>query len=271
MKTIYLLILFLSVFAGKAMAFGVKASPGAFIIHNVNPGSIYDVYGETGLRITLYNDSSVEYIYALSVEQPTGPLRGYQPIPDTKWIEFEPDIVDVSAGKQDYGYMIINIPDEERYYNQSWVVNVIVTNYTGGSLAVAIKIRVQIETKSKGGNDPNGIIAVSPNVMSYTNYRDRKPRLVRIYNNDIVSHTYRVSVPVDKEIWKYQTHGYNQLLTATWLKYDQEAFIIKAGESVDYPIQLMIPDRIKYKKRKWEEVLIVETEDGQSSLIRVRF
>ena len=143
-------------------------------------------------------------------------------------------------------------------------------------MSLAIQVQVQIETKSKDsvGENPAGIIAVKPNMLHFPSTRGRKLKVIQIYNNDDIDHTYWVTSLLQREdlrIAAYLTQNYRPMLTPEWLSYNKDKFVIKANESKDFLICPSIPDRIKYRRRQWEDVLIVETDDGLSGIIRVRF
>jgi hypothetical protein len=55
--------------ASRAPAAGLKVGPAGFIIHNVTPGRVYDVYKETGVRLTIYNDGDTTRSYVLAAKE----------------------------------------------------------------------------------------------------------------------------------------------------------------------------------------------------------
>ncbi len=272
-------LLILAIFPGWAGAFGVKASPGAFILHNVQPGRVYDVYQETGSRVTVYNDSPERRTYSLSVARPSGKvLTGYRAIPDPRWCRFDPGEVEVEGMSRGYGYLKIQIPDEEKYYNQSWVVPLTVQIGSGRGIAVAVQIRAQIETKSRDklSENPDGVMAFSPSVLRFEDIALGSARKgsVTIYNNDAKTRKYKITSLFRRKGIKprtYLTHSYEVIPDPKWVGPGRKRLKIKAGKTFDLSLQVKVPDRPEYRNRKWEELLLVEPDEGLPGFIRVQF
>ena len=52
-------------------ALSLKVSPGRFTIHNVEPGREHDLYGESAVRVTIFNEDEAPRTWALSIRRPS--------------------------------------------------------------------------------------------------------------------------------------------------------------------------------------------------------
>jgi hypothetical protein len=273
-------MVFLAAFSGRLDAAGLKVGPAGFIIHNVCPGKTYDVYKETGLRLTIYNDDDTSHTYLLSAQRPAGKWeKGYLGIPDPEWCRFNKSEVTVDAHGKGYGNIEIKIPDEGKYYNQHWIVTFGVAGKPGpGGIALAVQIRAQIETKSRaeaGEEKPAGIIAFKPSILRFENTPAGSVQKgsVTIYNNDSKAHTYKITSLLHQEGIKpsaYLTHSYEAIPDPKWIVLEKDTLEIKARDSFILSVQLKVPDQPEYRNRKWEELLLVEPEEGLAGFIRVQ-
>jgi len=273
------LLIFLLAFSGRLEAAGLKVSPASFIIHDVNPGKPYDLYKETGLRLTIHNDDDVSHTYLLSTHRPKGKWeKGYLEIPDAGWCWFENSEITVEANGKGYGNIYLKISDEEKYYNQHWVVTLKVAGKAGpGGIALAIEVRAQIETKSKADvkEKPDGIIATGPSTLRFENVSPgvTQEGKVTVYNNDNKTHTYKLTSLFHKKGTKpntYLTHSYQVMPDSKWITLSKDRLTIMPNSSSNLFLKLKIPDKPEYHGKKWEETFLVEPEEGLPGFIRVQ-
>jgi hypothetical protein len=272
-------LLFLLAFSSGLEAVGLKVGPGGFIIHNVTPGRIYDVYKETGLRLSIYNDDDASHTYLLSAQRPSGEWeKGYLGIPDARWCWFDKSKIVLGAKGEGYGNFYLKIPDEDAYCNQHWIVTLAVTSEPGpGGIALAVNIRAQIETQSRSDvrGTPDGIIAVKPSTLRFENVSvggAQKGR-VTIYNNDGKTHVYKVIPLLHKEGTKpstYLSHSYQVIPDPGWIMLGNDSLKIKPRSNGALSLKLKIPDKPEYLDKKWEEILLIKPEEGLPGFIRVQ-
>jgi hypothetical protein len=265
---------------GRLEAASLKVSPARFIVHNVEPGRLYDIYKETGVRLTVYNDSDVSRTWNLSTHRPSERGRwetGYGEIPDATWCWFEMNEITVEPNSKAYANLYMKVPDEVQYYNQHWVVTLNVGGKPGRGLALAVDVRVQIETKSKVGmtTKPYGLLGLEPSMVRFDNVVPGTSRTaqVMLYNNDNTSHTYAISSLFEKDDTRfnsYLTRFYSVIPDATWIGRSQDTITIKAGERAVLNLELKIPADRAYFDNKWEEILLIEPDQGRAGFVRVQ-
>ena len=156
MRRVYVSVLALAglvVLCVPSQGASLKVSPAKFILHDVVPGKLYDIHKETGLRLTIYNDTDTVRTWSLSTHRPSERGRwekGYGEIPNPEWCWFENDEVAVPPNGKAYAHFYVKIPDDEKYLNQHWVCTLSVgSKPSTAGIAVAVDVRARIETKSK--------------------------------------------------------------------------------------------------------------------------
>jgi hypothetical protein len=278
MKKIYHLILplvLLAACSGVLEAASLKVGPAGFIIHNIAPGRTYDVYKETGLQLTIYNDSAAAKTYLLSMHRPSEGgkwEKGYLEIPDPKWCWFDNDEIRVEANSNAYARFHLKIPDEERYYNQRWVVTLNIAGKPGpgGGVGVAINVRAQIETRSRAdlkGVAPDGLIGVVPSVVTLK--ANEKGEVV-IFNNSASNETYNIYTLADKEkVQKYISAGFSPLLEPEWIKPGDGSLTIPAGGRKTLSLRSALPEKEGNSAEKYEAIIFIEGR-GATVFVRVR-
>ena len=181
----------------SARAASLKVSPAQFTLHDVEPGKLYDLYADTGVRLTVYNDDDTAHAWAVSTHRPSERGRwetGYGEIPDATWCWFDEKSIEVGPQSQGYAKLFLRIPDEERYYNQHWIVTLAVEGAKHGlGVSLAVDIRVQIETKAKRGlsGPPDGLLGMDPSLVEFEDVTpgEQAQESVVLYNNDSQDHT----------------------------------------------------------------------------------
>jgi len=275
-----LLFVMLLAVLSRSEAASLKVSPARFIVHNVEPGKLYDIYEETGVRLTVYNDDEVSRTWVLSTHRPSERGRwetGYGEIPDARWCWFDNDEITVEANSKAYAKLYLHIPGEEKYYNQHWVVTLNVGGKPGGGLALAVDVRVQIETKSKVGlkTKPYGVLGLEPSMVRFEEVvpgTSQKARVL-VYNNDSTPHTYAISSLFEKDnirFKSYLTQFYSVIPDTSWIRRLQDTITIGTGKCGVLDLELKVPpDRANFD-RKWEDMLLIEPDQGRAGFVRVQ-
>ena len=266
--------------ASRTEAASLKVAPARFIVHNVEPGTLYDIYGETGLRLTVYNDDDVSRTWVLSTHRPSERghwEKGYAEIPDARWCWFDHDEITVEPNGKVYAHLFLRVPGEEKYYNQHWVVTLGVDGKPGGGgIALAADVRAQIETKSKadGTVKPDGPLGLTPSIIRFEDVApgsSMKGEVV-LHNNTQRPHDYAISALLDMpniERKTYLTHSYAALPETRWLAHKAK-LRIKPGASAVMGLTLKIPDEAAHFGKKWEALLLIRPDDGRAGFVRVQ-
>jgi len=271
-------LILLAACSARLEAATLKVSPGAFIVHNVVPGQKYDVYEKTGLQLAVYNDSPDAQTYRVSAHRPAKGStlkKGYLEIPDAKWCWFDQEEIKVEANSQAYVRFHLKIPDEQRYYNQRWVValNVSCNPRSGGlsAMGVAIDVRAQIETQAKSdmkGVNPDGPIGVVPAVITL---KATEKGEVDVFNNSAADETYKIYLLADKaDFQAYTSAGLTPLPDPDWIKLGARKLKIPAGGRKTLSLKSMLPEKEADSTKQYEAVIFIEGQSA-SGFVRVRF
>jgi hypothetical protein len=202
--------------------------------------------------------------------------KGYLEIPDPKWCWFDSNEITIAANSKGYANLYLKIPDEEKYYNQHWIVTLGITGKPGpggGGIALAINIRVQIETGSRTDlkGKPDGLIGVVPATITL---KDGKGE-VAIFNNSDTTQTYKIYPLAEKEKLErtYLSAGFKPLPETKWLKINPTWFgtnsptlKIPPGGSKTFRVELLTPQSERRPGEKWESIIFIEGKENTGFL-----
>ena len=275
-----LLITLVLVMPGRSEAASLTVSPGRFILHDVEPGRSYDIYKETGLRLTIINDSDESETWLLTTYQPSGRGRwekGYGEIPDARWCWFTEKEITVESKSHGYAHINLLIPSGEKYYNQHWVATLNVSGKPGaGGIGLAVDVRMQIETKSNSDINvrPAGLIGMKPSVVRFEEVIPGTVReaSVTLFNNDDTAHSYSItSLFDDAEIKreKYLRQSYDEIPDRAWIS-RSDNIRIEAGGSAELDLKLKVPEDSAYFGKKWEDMVLIQPDRGRAEFVRVQ-
>ena len=264
----------------SADAATLRVSPAQFILHDIEPGREYDVHKETGVRFSIYNDDTVSRTWVLTTHRPSERGRwetGYTEIPDPGWCWFSDNEITVDPNSVGYGYLFVKVPGEAQYFNQHWMTTVSVTGKSGaGNVSLAVDVRVGIETKSVDSvaARPAGKLGMVPStaVFSAVVPGETSKSSVRIYNNSDEPRIFGVnSLFADPkfEPKTYLVAGRQLLPSRDWLQY-APSFEIGPRGIYALQVELRVPAQTDRIGKKWEDCLLVQSEDGLLGFIRVR-
>ena len=176
--------------------------------------------------------------------------------------------------------MYLKIPQEDKYYNQHWVVSVGVEAKpeSGETFVLACYPRFLIETQSKKdlAQKPCGSIAFSPSAIIFDEVRCGafKKAKIKIYNNDIVKRTYAI-VPLDRDSeaakrWISLSSGYTWIPESKWITLNRNHVTIPAQKNCELTVTLNIPEQENNYGRRWEEIFLLTPDEGKAGFFRVQ-
>ncbi|MFH1095958.1 MAG: hypothetical protein V1749_00420 [Candidatus Desantisbacteria bacterium] len=145
------IILIILCLSRVALTAEIQVVPGKLLITDVPVGRQYEV----SVPLTIINYGQDEQRYVLSTIKPSTMgadiETGYIEIPDEHWFYFATETTTIKPGDFGQVRMYINIPNEEGYYNQHWVVGFRVATDSGtqSSFALALYPKYWIETEAK--------------------------------------------------------------------------------------------------------------------------
>ena len=266
---------------GPSHGASLKVSPARFILHNVTPGKQYDVHRDTGLQLTIYNDSDTARTWSLSTHRPSERGRwekGYAEIPNPEWCWFDEKEVTVPANGKAYAHFYIEIPDDEKYLNQHWVCTLSVGSKPNrAGLAVAVDVRALIETKSRepATVPPTGDFAVAPSTIQFENVvpgEEVEGQFLVYKNLESDTSTMTVSSLWDEEGTlpkSYLTSTYTVIPDTKWLSYEEKIDALP-GEPATVSVRVRVPQGKEHYGKKWEDVLMLNMGEHSLGFVRVQ-
>jgi|GEM_PF-1877592 len=268
-------MLVLSAGCTDAMALGI--SPGAFCAQGVPVGEKTD----TGVDITITNDANEERILTLKLmdmpRMKSPSLRGYSSMPDLSWFVLDKTEVTVPAHGKAKSRITIDIPDDERYYNQHWGISCLV-EYSGqkGLFQEAIKGVYMVETKAKADVKarPAGNLGLAPTILAIDPADTAgAANMFTIYNNTGQTRVYRFarSVPeTSGETLKLNpSPGFAWVADADVIAVKPDSVSVKAGATARVRVSVGKVDATK--DISGTEVLVfVESDKKEAGFVRVQ-
>lgn len=265
---------------------GLKVEPGALFIQNIFLGKVYDIYKESGLRLTVHNQSDKVRTYTVSTHLPSdvgakGWLQGYTELPDLSWFWFDQQGITIKANSVGRAKMYFQIPKEERYYNQHWVLALGIRGKGEGGTTILLGAypKIQLETESRGtvrarGGEPFGF---EPSVISIENpFSSREQQTaLRLYNNEGRARRYQLiskTFPSRKgELPSVSpSPGYEWIPDPGWIVPKSGRLSVGPMREVSVPLTITIPGNPGNRGKKWESILFVEAEDGRTRFARIQ-
>jgi len=144
----------LMVWAGEPAATGLRIEPGGLLIQNVPIGEARSVIESSEIEFTVHNRDDIPHVYRISAHRPSEAGNGkwptgYDEIPDPSWVSPTPDVLEIPAGSSGSFDVVIELPEDERLYNQKWAVTLAVESrpVKGRNVALALYPSLQIETR----------------------------------------------------------------------------------------------------------------------------
>ena len=264
-KAIFLIILLLI----AAPLSGIRISPGVFTARNVPVGEKTSF----GVNLLCYNDSDSEKRFVVEKSFPSKVkknwLKGYSDIPDTSFFILDaPETLIAPPGEPARAAMYIDIPDDERFYNQHWAISLVVKEISEGMFQTAIATLYFIETESKGNisSVPFGELAVLPAVVAM---EEKKGEIV-LFNNG----TTRQKIALTLKEPTLETDGVHieisdgfKPLPVDCIKVSPKKLTLAPGKKRTIKLKLKeeLPDTIS----SYECFLMIDGEDARN-FVRVR-
>jgi len=261
-------------------ALALTLLPASHLFQDIPVGTTYS----SPISIKLENRSHKARTYVLSACKPAAIgenwPEGYTEIPDAGWIRFEKAELKVPAKATVETKLYILIPPDEEYVNQHWVARLALWDLSADKKPLDLLIHPQffIETKSKAGltNSPIGTVALSPTKLVLKNAplgSRIKIDAIKIFNNrpENCSYTVRSRAPAQGgEKGIPISPGYERIPVPGWLFAGQRMFSIENQGSAKTDVWLNIPKKLEYCDKKWEGLLLVRSDKGESAFARVQ-
>ena len=261
-----------------SFAEGIKVSPGSFCLQNTDIGKDLDL----GLDIVITNNSDNEETFLVRPLKPSQAVEkwvnGYSELPDASWFYFNENKIKIGPNDQGKLRMHLKVPDEEKYYNQNWLVYVEVTTQAkeGEMFLMALKPDYMIETKAKADikGKPYGILGLVPSVVKAEKVILGKNKKVsfRIYNNDNTAHTYEILSYIPETSSAKQdisvTAGYEWVNKDLWVVPSEKKIKLNPGQTKDITLNILIPKGSKHSDVGWESIVLVKPDKGLDGFVR---
>ena len=126
MKKKLFLLFVMTFWVSYAEAIGLKTKFSMAIVENIFPGETYNTRELVNLPYVLTNESAYPVTGAIAINIPHKEMliKGYEPIPDTDWIELSKTNLRLGPGESILVDIIIFVPDKEEYYGRMFQASI---------------------------------------------------------------------------------------------------------------------------------------------------
>lgn len=274
-----LILFFMFTGLGTAYSAGLKVSPGAFCLQNAEIGKDLDL----GIDMVITNKDDEEKVFVVKTLKPSEVtdkwIKGYSEIPDVSWFYFNENEIKIGPNSEGKLRMHLKVPDEEKYYNQHWLVYAEVTTKAGKEemFKTAVKPSYMIETKANPDvkGKPYGILGLVPGAVKAEKVIPGKTKKVsfRIYNNDQTAHTYEFISYIPEASSAKQdisvTAGYEWINKDRWVMPSARKLKLNPGQMKNITLNILIPKGSECSDVGWESTVLVKPDKGLEGFVRV--
>lgn len=277
-KKIFFLIFFMVAFAALSVLIceAIRVGPGNLSITGMPIGEKVDL----GVPLKIVNDEDEEILFEINPCDPkkvtTRWEMGYDPMPDPSWLQFESKKVVVPPKTTKQVKMYVNIPAEDKYYNQHWVVFFTVTPQVDRLFRPEVAPNYLIETSSNPDikTPPYGTLGVVPSVVDLMGVKPAGKQKVKfkVFNNDTVEHSYKLypAVPDGKSQWDIvSSPGFTWVKDLIWLKGFNMTIKVKPNSKKEITQSITVPKEEYYGRGGLEFVLFIVPDSGSANFLRV--
>ncbi len=263
--------------SAKAHALGV--SPATTFMEGVAPGELID----TKQDLIITNDADVDLNVVIETMKPMMPghesLKGFRILPDPSFVYADKKKMTIPPKSTGRTRVFVNVPNEEKYYNQHWAVSIRVrtVNFEFVRMAVAPFFIMETLPKADIKEAPEGSFGLVPTLLEVKRAEARsKKTAFTLYNNTEQEHKYSVKSYISDMIGTgyrlYETTWYNWVKDLRWVRPAQEEVTVGAGQKKEVELFFDVPDsQPEIEDRKgWEALVNVEDENKERRFIRVR-
>lgn len=244
---------------------------GEVVMENLRLGETYNTREMVNLplMITNYSEEKLTVILTVKKPQPEQLREGYEPIPDTDWIELSIDRMEIEPGGSGASDVIIHVPSDEHYARRKYHVVIESIGKGEGNIALGLSHRllftiassqVQVkEDKRKKKLLANlNYTVLPPKITLYAFKLGKKQDLA-----EVTGKTFKIINPNDEDyhyrLTSIRTEGSKVTSLSGYEDCPDPSFLTFSESEVDIPantvkvikVFLNIPDKKEYRGKKY--------------------
>jgi hypothetical protein len=251
---------------------------GEVIMENLRLGETYNTREMVNLplMVTNYSDEKITVFLTVLKPQPDQLRKGYEPIPDTDWIELSTDRMEIQPGGHGAADVIIHVPSDEQYARRRYQVLINSTASGKGNISLGLfhKLLFSIapsEAQAKQDERKEKLLAnlnytvLPPKIMVYDFKLGKKQNLVeltgnlfKIINPNDQDYRYRVTSMAIGDSKVTSSPGYEDCPDPSFLTFSESEVDIPANTVKVIKVFLNIPDKKAYRGKKY--MFLIRTE-----------
>jgi len=251
---------------------------GEVIMENLRLGETYNTREMVNLplMVTNYSEEKITVFLTVVKPQPDQLRQGYEPIPNTDWIELSTDRMDIQPGGHGAADVIVHVPNDEQYARKRYQVLINSTGAGKGNIALGLyhKLLFSIapsDAQVKEDEHKEKLLAnlnytvLPPKIMLFDFKLGNKQDLAeltgnqfKIINPNDEDYRYRVTSMRIADSKITSSAGYEDCPDPSFLTFSESEVEIPANTVKVIKVFLNIPDKKEYRERKY--MFLIRTE-----------
>lgn len=269
--------------------FGVTLSTtfSEVMVENLQPGAVYSMEAIASYPLKVVNKSEKGVKLKIEVVYPKdGNLReGFEKIPDLSWVRIEKEDFTLEPGETAVTDITISVPRKKGYFGKKYQVNIWshtlgsaedgVLSFAAGLESILLfttdKVKRKISREKTGKINlnfdlsPRSIFVKDVKLGEVQDIKELTGEVLKIYNTDKVSHTYKVrSLSVEESLTRLKM-DYQDCPDPSCLTFSESEFTVPPKETKEIKMYLNFPDKMLYRNERYMFIIDVSLkEEGVS-------
>lgn len=270
MKKCFIILIIVLTWSMLLLASGsISTSFVEVLIENLMPGNSYSLKQTVNYPYKIINkgDNEIELKVNAKISDKNYLRKKFENIPDTSWIKFNPEKLNLKPGEEGIADIIITIPNKKEYFNQKYQVDIGAVSSSPQGFSVALGVEsVLLFTTAKEGeivtNNLNSInldYEVIPNRfdINITNNSDIKNKEYKlmIFNHSKTEQIYGMKVLRVGDTLASLTKGYDDIPDTEMIKLKTNQIKIKPCEKGNIVFELYIPKMKEFQNKNYQFII----------------
>ena len=264
---------------------GISTNFTEVTVRNLGIGKSYTIGQKIDrqLRVRNKGENSIELKMEVLIPSKSELKEGYEPIPDTSWIELEKDYFSIEPSKFAVTDVIVTVPIDKKYLGKKYQAYIWSHTVGKGNLPIALglksKLLLEISEQERDLSREFGgkfDFAIFPDEMVLGNVKPGKiydikkvfGKLLEVKNCSPYSRIYEIkSISAEKAGIGVQ-NGYEDCPDTGFLTFDKSKFGLKGRKKAKIKMYLNFPEREEYAGKKYIFVIKIRLLEEEFLLSR---
>jgi len=247
---------------------GISTGFTEVVVQDLNVGKNYMIGKKVNQKLRVRNrgENSIELKMEVLVPSRSDLKEGYEPIPDTSWIELEKDYFFVEPSKSAETDVVITVPNDKKYLGKKYQAYIWSHTVGKGKLPIALGLKsrllLEISEKERDLSKEFGAkldFLIFPDEISLENVELGKicdikrvfGKALKVKNDSPYFHNYEIrSISAEKAGIEIED-GYEDCPDRDFLTFNKSNFGLKGRKKAKIKMYLNFPKKEEYAGKKY--------------------